>query len=251
MKKINSILAGLLLTSTVLLTQQATAQAPQKMSYQSVIRNSSNVLLANTAVGIRISVLQGSATGTPVYVETQTATTNGNGLLSLQIGTGTATTGTFASINWAAGPYFIKTETDPSGGTNYTITGTQEILSVPYAMYAAKSVNDSAQTAEIQLLQSKNIGLGVKFIICKDGSYPTSSGGAGFDPFVGEIKMVAFETIPGGWLECNGQELPINQNLTLFSLLGTTYGGNGVTFFKLPNLNNRTPKGIPLGLIQN
>lgn len=139
MKKINSILAGLLLTASLLLTQQATAQAPQKMSYQSVLRNSSNVLLANTAVGIRISVLQGSATGSAVYVETQTATTNGNGLVSIQIGTGAATTGTFAGIDWAAGPYFIKTETDPAGGSNYSITGTQEILSVPYAMYAAKS----------------------------------------------------------------------------------------------------------------
>jgi len=138
-KKINSILAGLLLTASLLLTQQATAQAPQKMSYQSVLRNSSNVLLANTAVGIRISVLQGSATGSAVYVETQTATTNGNGLVSIQIGTGAATTGTFAGIDWAAGPYFIKTETDPAGGSNYSITGTQEILSVPYAMYAAKS----------------------------------------------------------------------------------------------------------------
>jgi hypothetical protein len=139
MKKIYSILAGLLLTASLIFTQQTTAQAPQKMSYQSVIRNSSNVLLAGTQVGIRISVLQGSETGPAVYVETQTATTNGNGLLSIKIGTGTATTGTFAGINWAAGTYFIKTETDPAGGTNYTITGTQEILSVPYAMYAAKS----------------------------------------------------------------------------------------------------------------
>ena len=155
MKKIYSILAGLLLTATLILTQKATAQAPQKMSYQSVIRNSSNVLLANTQVGIRISVLQGSETGPAVYVETQTATTNGNGLVSIKIGTGTAITGTFAGINWANASYFIKTETDPSGGTNYSITGTQEILSVPYAMYAAKSVNDSAQTAAITALQTQ------------------------------------------------------------------------------------------------
>jgi uncharacterized protein (TIGR02145 family) len=155
MKKINSLLTGLLLTASVFFTQQAAAQAPQKMSYQSVIRNSSNVLLANTAVGIRISVLQGSASGTAVYVETQLATTNGNGLLSIQIGTGPVTTGTFAGINWAAGPYFIKTETDPAGGSNYSITGTQEVLSVPYAMYAGKSVNDSAQTAAITALQTQ------------------------------------------------------------------------------------------------
>ena len=137
----------LLITLLCCVLQQATAQAPQKMSYQSVIRNSSNVLLAGTQVGIRISVLQGSATGTAVYVETQTATTNGNGLVSLQIGTGTATTGTFAGINWAAGSYFIKTETDPAGGSNYSITGTQEILSVPYAMYAAKSGDSTTMGA--------------------------------------------------------------------------------------------------------
>ena len=139
MKKLNSILACLLLTASVFFTQQATAQAPQKMSYQSVLRNSSNVLLVNTAVGIKISVLQGSASGTAVYEETQTATTNANGLVSLQIGTGVNPTGTFAGIDWSAGPYFIKTETDPLGGTNYSITGTQEMLSVPFAMYAAKS----------------------------------------------------------------------------------------------------------------
>jgi uncharacterized protein (TIGR02145 family) len=142
MKRINLLLTCLLLTASVCCTQQASAQAPQKMSYQFVIRNSSNVLLANTAVGIKISVLQGSASGNAVYEETQTATTNGNGLVSLQIGTGTVVTGSFAGINWAAGLYFIKTETDPAGGINYSITGTQEMLSVPYAMYAAKSGDD-------------------------------------------------------------------------------------------------------------
>ena len=86
---------------------------------------------------MQISILQGSSTGIPVYVETQTPSTNANGLVSLEIGTGTVISGTFAAINWAAGPYFIKTETDPTGGTVYTIAGTNELLSVPYALYAA------------------------------------------------------------------------------------------------------------------
>jgi hypothetical protein len=138
-RKTYMFLVGLLLTASVFLTQQTNAQAPPKMSYQSVIRNSSNALLTNTTVGMKISVLKGSDSGDEVYVETQTATTNANGLLSIQVGSGTTTTGTFSDIDWATGPYFIKTETDPSGGTNYTITGTQELMSVPYAMYAAKS----------------------------------------------------------------------------------------------------------------
>jgi hypothetical protein len=133
MKKIYSIVAGLLLTASVF------AQAPEKMSYQAVIRNSSNTLITSAPVGMKISVLQGTSTGIAVYVETQTPSTNANGLLSLEIGTGTIVTGTFVGINWSAGPYFFKTETDPTGGTNYTITNTNQLLSVPYAMYSANS----------------------------------------------------------------------------------------------------------------
>ena len=133
MKKIYSILAGLLLSASVF------AQAPQKMSYQAVIRNSSNALIISTPVGMQISVLQGSASGTAVYIETQTPSTNANGLASLEIGGGTVVSGNFSTINWANGPYFIKTETDPTGGTAYTITGTNELMSVPYALNAANA----------------------------------------------------------------------------------------------------------------
>jgi hypothetical protein len=131
MKKIYSLVLGLFITASVF------AQAPQKMSYQAVIRKSNNALVQSSPVGMKISILKGSATGTAVYVETQTATTNANGLVSLEIGTGTAITGTFAAINWGAGPYFIKTETDPNGGTAYTILGTNELMSVPYALFSA------------------------------------------------------------------------------------------------------------------
>ena len=133
MKRIFTLLAFILVTSSIW------AQVPQKMSYQAVIRNSSNVLVTSAAVGIKISVLQGTSTGTAVYVETHTTSTNANGLVSLQIGGGTVQSGTFAGINWANGPYFIKTETDPTGGTNYNISGTTELLSVPYALSAGQS----------------------------------------------------------------------------------------------------------------
>ena len=112
-------------------------QAPQKMSYQAVIRNSNDSLLISTPVGMRISLVQGTPTGTVVFSETQTATTNSNGLVSLQIGMGTVVTGTFACIDWAAGPYYVKTETDLAGGTNYTIISSNELLSVPYALFSA------------------------------------------------------------------------------------------------------------------
>lgn len=133
MKKI-TLIALLFCSFTILF-----AQAPQKMSYQAVIRKTDGSLVFNTSVGIKISILQGSASGTSVYVETQTTTTNANGLATLAIGGGTPVTGTFAGINWASGTYFIKTETDPVGGTNYTISGISQLLSVPYALYAGSS----------------------------------------------------------------------------------------------------------------
>ena len=139
MKKIINKSAHLLIIALahLLINTSIFAQAPQKMSYQAVIRNSSNALITSTPIGMRISIIQGSIFGASVYVETQTPITNANGLVSLEIGSGTVVLGTFAGINWANGPYFIKTETDPAGGTNYSITGTNQLMSVPYALFSA------------------------------------------------------------------------------------------------------------------
>jgi trimeric autotransporter adhesin len=116
-----------------------TAQAPQKMSFQAVIRSASNNLITSATVGIKISIVQTTPTGTVVYSERHTPSTNINGLASIEIGTGTVLSGTFATINWGLGPYFIKNEVDPTGGTTYTISNTSQIMSTPYALYAAKS----------------------------------------------------------------------------------------------------------------
>ena len=116
------------------------AQAPQKMSYQAVIRNSGGALVVNQAVGMKISVLQGSTSGTAVFAETHTPTTNANGLVSLEIGTGSPVNGTLAGVNWANGPYYIQSQIDVTGGTNYTLTGAYQLLSVPYALYAVNGV---------------------------------------------------------------------------------------------------------------
>ena len=131
MKKILFSLLFLLTTATLW------AQAPQRMSYQSIIRDGSNVVVASTTVGVKISLIQGTSTGSVVYSETHRKPTNTNGLLSLEIGDGTAILGTFAGIDWANGPYLIKTETDPTGGTNYSIPGIAALNSVPYALFSA------------------------------------------------------------------------------------------------------------------
>jgi uncharacterized protein (TIGR02145 family) len=125
------------------------AQSPNKMSYQAVIRDNSNALVTNQIVGMQISILQGSASGTAVYAETQIPTTNTNGLVSIEIGGGTVVSGNFSTINWANGPYFIKTETDPAGGTNYTITGTSQLLSVPYALFSANGFPSGGANGQV------------------------------------------------------------------------------------------------------
>ena len=125
----------------VLAVAVAMAQAPEKFTYQAVVRNASNSLVANAPVGVRVSILQGDVNGTLVYMETQTGVTNANGLITLQIGGGNVQQGAFADIDWANGSYFLKTETDPNGGTNYSITSTQQMLSVPYALYSKEAGN--------------------------------------------------------------------------------------------------------------
>jgi len=151
MKRLITILAVVLLTTNIW------AQSPQKISYQAVIRNASNTLVTSTAIGMQISILQGSSSGTAVYIETQTPTTNTNGLVSIEIGTGNVVSGTFSTIDWSAGPYFIKIETDLAGGTTYTISGTSQLLSVPYALYA-KTAESTIETDPIfNASDSKNI----------------------------------------------------------------------------------------------
>jgi len=164
MKNIYSAIAGLLLTVGIW------AQAPQKMSYQAVIRNSSDVLVTSSPIGVRISIIQGSVFGASVYVETQSASTNSNGLVSLEIGNGTPVLGSFELIDWANGPYFIKTETDPSGGSNYTITGTSQLLSVPYALHSKCVPVEVSETGD-------TLTIGCNQVIVPGISAANSSGG--------------------------------------------------------------------------
>ncbi|OBX22181.1 MULTISPECIES: Lcl C-terminal domain-containing protein [Bizionia] len=148
MKNLYTFLVAVLLTATTF------AQTPEKMSYQAVVRDSGDALVTSQAVGMQISILQTTATGTAVYVETQTPTTNVNGLLTLEIGTGAVVSGDFTTIDWSADSYFIKTETDPTGGASYTITGTSQLLSVPYALHAktAESVTETQTLEDVATL---------------------------------------------------------------------------------------------------
>jgi hypothetical protein len=194
MKKATLALFGLLLSIL------AIAQTPQGMSYQAVIRDASGILVTNQSIGFKISILQGSDSGTIVYQETHLPTTNTNGLISLVIGNGSVISGVFETIDWANGPYFIKTETDINGGSNYTISGTSQMLSVPYALYAESSGT----------------------------SIYTFSGSAGIGPYTNNIDYVfvgngatALVTVKEGQKICGNAEAPL---ATTSGIASVSYG---------------------------
>lgn len=104
-----------------------------------IARNNSGTELVSQAIGVKISVIDGAPNGTVVYAESHDVTTNVFGLFSLQVGNGTLLSGNFAAINWGSGSKYIKTEIDPNGGNTYSVAGTSELQSVPYALYAGQA----------------------------------------------------------------------------------------------------------------
>ncbi len=119
----------------------AKAQSPEGFNYQAVVRNADGEIISNQQVGARIRLIQGSATGTVVYEETFSVTSNAVGLVNFQIGTGSVSTGNFNNIDWGNGPYFIETGIDATGGSSFTLMGTSQLMSVPYALYAKTAQN--------------------------------------------------------------------------------------------------------------
>lgn len=179
------------------------AQAPQAFKYQAVARDASGNTLANQNVSFRISILQGSSSGTTVYSETHATTTNAYGLANLNIGAGTVVSGTFASISWGGNNYFIKVEMDPAGGTAYMLMGTTQLLSVPYALYAetsgssggatGNSVTEVAGTAQLVVTSATtsytlipglsttiNVPAGCKVIVHTDGGLQCTTTGVNY-----------------------------------------------------------------------
>jgi hypothetical protein len=137
------------------------ANAPERMSYQAVIRNSSGELVKNSTVSIQISILHGSASGIVVYCETQNAATNTNGLVTLAIGEGKVVSGDLNNIVWSEGPFYIKTKTDIKGGSNYTITGVSELMSVPFSFHATTADSLTKPVVEKDPVFEKSVAQGI------------------------------------------------------------------------------------------
>ncbi|MGL2964452.1 hypothetical protein ACSVH2_11585 [Flavobacterium sp. RSB2_4_14] len=174
---------SIFLVLTFLITISSYSQIPQGISYQAVAFNSGGNPITNGNVGVKISILDNSITGTVVYSETYTKTTNAQGLFNLNIGQGTPSLGTFSTINWGTNSKFLKVEVDPAGGTNYTNVGTNQLMSVPYALLSG---NVSSQQSINNVIVSENKNSAIKgglTVIYSDteakGYYVSPSGGAG------------------------------------------------------------------------
>ncbi len=146
MKRFILFLSGIIIATAIL------AQAPQGISHQAVMRDAENNLVVESPIGLQVSILQGAHDGVAVYVETHDLMTNQNGLISYVIGAGAPVAGVFEEIDWSAGPYWLKTEADPTGGGHYTISGVTQFLSIPYSIYAAFAEHAETFTGLDELL---------------------------------------------------------------------------------------------------
>ena len=193
-------------------------QAPEGFKYQAVVRDAGNTILNNQAVGMRMTIQQGSIGGTTVYEETFAPTTNAYGLVNLEIGSGTVVSGDFTTIDWANGPYFIETAVDVTGGTSYAVMGTSQLMSVPYALHANTAENvtndmvDDADADPNNEIQTIN----------RTGTTVTlSNGGGTFEDSVGVYTAGTGIDITNNVISASG---------TCGLSIGDTYAG-GIIFF--------------------
>lgn len=152
------VLGLVLIVLSFFLTGNTFSQAPEQINYQSVVRDNSGGVIANQNVGLLFEILQFGPNGPVVYSESHQLTTNNLGLIDTHIGNGIPVSGTMTGVNWGNGPYFLRLSLDPSGGSNFSIMGTSQLVSVPYALFSnlSKSVEggyDPDTLNEIQIIQ--------------------------------------------------------------------------------------------------
>jgi len=223
------------------------AQAPQKMAYQSVVRNANNQIIANQSIGVKISIVEGSLNGTTVYAETHTTTTNTNGLFTLEAGGGTPTTGTFSAINWGNGSHYIKSEIDITGGTNYIFSGTVQLLSVPYALYAEKSGSTIGNTGGLTHYVGELFGGGIIVAVWKKNGEEhgliasltdLSTGIQWTTPeFQSTLIGSAAESYLDGFANTNAIVAQAGTGTNFAAGLCKAYSGGGFTDWYLPAIN--------------
>jgi hypothetical protein len=209
-----------------LLSFPVSAQSPQAFKYQTVVRNSSNQIIPNQAVSLRISVLQTSPTGTAVYVETHAATTNILGLVNLEIGNGTLVSGSFSTISWGTNSYYVKIELDPAGGTAYQNMGTSQLLSVPYALHAKTAETISYTETDPVFTASPASGI-------TSGNITNWNTAYGWGNHSGLYRPVSW--VPA-WLDITGKPTTV-AGYGITDAMTTSHPANAITSTNITNWN--------------
>lgn len=210
------------------------SQGPDAFNYQAVVRNSSGEIISNQNVSFRISILQNSENGTPVYVETQSAQTNQFGLISLKIGEGTVVSGSFDPSAWGFQSHFIKIEMDDAGGSAYAEIGTSPLLAVPFAFHAKTVENDQVDDADADAtneLQTLSIS-GTQLTLSDGGGTVTLPSSGGGDNW-GTQTVESDATLDGNGTSSSPLsvvgDLTDNQTLSISGSELSITGGNSVT----------------------
>ena len=214
----------LLLPLFCLINDIQSQSPPESFKYQSVVRDANGNMIQNQTVSFQFTILQGNLPGTPVYQETFTVITNSYGLVNLDIGRGLVLSGSFSSIDWSLGPYFIETGLDISGGSSFSIMSTNELMSVPYALYAKTSgggpqgppgaTGATGAQGPSSIIQQTVLSVGDPN--CPNGGLLIESG-----TDLDTNNILSPSEITSSGYVCNGDDAQDNQNLTSANLTGT------------------------------
>jgi len=191
---------------------QLQAQAPQGFNYQATVRNNAGELIINSNVYFKFNVIQDSQTADPIFTETHEILTDDLGQVNLIIGQGTANTGVFSELDWSLGSYYLGIELSINGDNNYVPIGTTQLLSVPYALYAANSGNTTTIPNLESVLAQSNSANNQQI---KDLQDPTEAQDAVTKNYT-YSKVVVDALIAAA---VNNLHIQINENLNLIEFL--------------------------------
>ena len=207
MKKFYAILCLVIASLT-----QLQAQAPQGFNYQATVRNSSGNLVVSTNVYFKFNVIQGAQAADPIFTETHEILTDDLGQVNLIIGQGTANTGVFSELDWSLGSYYLGIQLSIDGPNDYVAMGTTQLLSVPYALYAANSGNTTTIPNLESILAQSNSANNQQI---KDLQDPTEAQDAVTKNYTyskEEVDALIVATV-------NNLNIQINENLNLLEFL--------------------------------
>jgi uncharacterized protein (TIGR02145 family) len=224
MKKIFTLLIGIVFSITILNAQDA---PPQAFSFKATIQGANGQTVVNKLIRLRISILQDDINGFVTYSEYFTPTTNHYSQVDVEIGRGNVLLGIFSAIDWSAHKYYLKVEVDAKGGTNYQLLSVTQLLSVPYALYAGAAGN--AFSGNYEDLYNK----------------PTLFDGT-WSSLIGKPSLSVIAS-SGSWNDIIDKPSTLT-GYGITDAMSTSHAANGITATNITNWNNAFNWGNHSGL---